>query len=162
MHKQRLFILIAAGVGLLGVLLPWATWKVAWMSGSVNGFSPWEGWATIAGLGAAAGILFKAEDRNTAIDAATKKIVLGGGAAAFLFPLIFIIRLSASSSGAMGSAMGFGIGVFLALLAGLAIVAIPFAIKADGEFEMPSKDSINKDIKEIKGEGATEEKKGEE
>ena len=150
MHKQRLFILIAVGVGILGMLLPWASVKLGFLgSYSQNGFgSGWTGWGTLAALGAAAGILFKAPDRNTPIDADTKKVVLGGGAGATLLPIIFIIIIKASS---YGSAYGLGIGVFLCILAGIGIMAIPFAIKADGEFEMPSKDSISKDIDEIKG-----------
>lgn len=56
-----------------------------------------------------------------------------------LFELFISIGLSFSS-----------FGVYLALLAGLGILAVPFVIKDSGEFEMPTTDSIKDEFNEMK------------
>jgi hypothetical protein len=145
MHKQKLAVLIAAGVGILGLVLTWFSVDAGFFSYSQNGFSSgWTGWGTLAALGTGAGILFKAEDKNAAIDADTKKIVMGAGAGALLLPIIAIVIVK---SNALGGAIDLGIGLFICMIAGAGMLAIPLAMKADGSFEMPTKDSIQADIK---------------
>ena len=140
MHKQRIGVLAAAGLCLVGMVLPWTSLFIF----SVSGFGfGWMGWGTLAGIGAAAGIVFKATDKKLPMDATEKKVVLGGGAAAALFPIIAIITLL--SNGAPT-----GIGVFLSLIGGIAILAMQFIVKESGDVSMPTKDSIKEDINEIK------------
>ncbi|MBD3638185.1 MAG: hypothetical protein HUJ25_12605 [Crocinitomicaceae bacterium] len=145
MHKQKLIVLIAAGVGIVGIILPWASANLGFFGNySQNGFnSGWTGYATLASLAAAAGILFKESDNASAITAETRKIVAGAGVGAIIFPILFIIILKAQQGGQFVS---LGFGVFLCLLAGIAIAVVPFAIKGDGSFEMPTKDSIKADL----------------
>ena len=149
MHKQRIFILVAAGVGLLGCLLPWQTISAGFFgSVSANAFgSGWVGYATLAGIAAAAGVMFKDSDKTTVVPADTRKIVLGGGAAVVLFSLIAVIIISSGATGAYGFGVSVGIGPFLTLIAGVGILGVPFAIKGDGSFKMPTKDSIKDDMK---------------
>lgn len=149
MHKQRIFILVAAGVGLLGCLLPWQVASAGFFGTiSANAFSSgWVGYGTLAGVAAAAGIMFKDADKTAVIPAATRNIVLAAGGAVFLFSLIGIIIISSSSSGAYGFGVSMGMGPILSLIGGVGILGVPFAIKGDGSFKMPTKDSIKEDMK---------------
>lgn len=140
MHKQRIAILAAAGLGLLGMILPWASiWII-----SQNGFnSGWAGWGTLAGLGGAIGIVLKDADKKLPLDAQGKKLIMGCGGAAAFCSLMAMIIFKANGMGVIT----LGIGVFICLLAGAAILAIPFVIKGDGNMSMPTKDSIKDDLK---------------
>ncbi|MBI3133126.1 MAG: hypothetical protein HYZ14_00480 [Bacteroidetes bacterium] len=135
-----MFILIAAGVGLLGMIMPWASVWIVSQNGFNSGFA---GWATLAGFGAAAGITFKAEDKNQPLDSSSKKVVMGGGAAAAFFSLLAMILLKSQG----GGYLTLGTGVFLCFIAGAAVLAIPFIIKGDGNMQMPTKDSIKDELK---------------
>ena len=145
MNKQKIIILAAAAVGIVGILLPWASVSLGFLgSYSQNGFnSGWTGYATLASILAAGGILFKDSDRNAPITADMKKIVAGAGGGAVLFSLLFMIIIKSSKGGGL---IDLGLGVFLCIIAGIALLVIPFAIKGDGSFEMPSKDSIKADL----------------
>ena len=139
MHKQRLIILIAAGVGLLGMVMPWATVWILSQNGFNSGFA---GWGTLAGLGAAAGITFKADDKKLPLDSTSKKEVMGGGAAAVIFPIIAMILLKSEG----GIYLTLGMGVYLCCIAGALVLAVPFVIKGDGSTQMPTKDSIKDEV----------------
>jgi len=145
MHKQKMAVLAAAGLGIIGLLMPWfkmysgSVFGVTIPGVSINGFQAgFTGWMTFLGIVAAAGILFKESDKKAAIDSFSRKIVLAGGAAVVVFTLLAII---------VGYRSG---GVFVSFLAGAAIIAVPFVIKDSGEFEMPTKESITDDFNEIK------------
>lgn len=144
MHKQRLFILVAAGIGIVGLLLTWFSIDAGFFSYSQNGFSSgWTGWGTLAAIGGAAGLVFKADDKNVELDAQTKKMVAGAGAGALVLPLLAIIIVKMQTG---GNFVDLGLGLFICMLSGLAIAALPFAIKGDGEFEMPNKETIKADL----------------
>lgn len=149
MHKQRLFILIAAAVGLVGCILPWQSVSMGFLGTvSANAFnSGWAGYGTLAGIIGAGAVIFKDKDRSQVVAPDTKKIVLGAAGAAALFSLLAIVIIASGSAGYMGIGVSLGIGPFFTLIAGAAIAAIPFAIKGDGNFQMPTKDSIKDDLK---------------
>lgn len=144
MHKQRLFIAIAGAVGVIAAFLPWisatmpffGTVSVSGISGMVG-----DGWITLGLSGAAAGLAIAKGDKTQELDAQMKKIIggLGAGIAGYLLFFMFIR--------AQGGLSVMGMGVWLTLLAGLVVMAIPFVIKGDGGFEMPNKDTIKEDLK---------------
>lgn len=144
MHKQRLAVMIAAGVGVLSTFLPWVSVSMGFLGNyTASGLSlGWPGYLTFLGCAAAGVFAFLGDDRNAPIDSAFVKFVAIAGAVPFLVVLLNVIR--AVSSG------GLGFGIWLALLASLAIVAVPFVIKDSGEFSMPTKDSIKDEFNEIK------------
>lgn len=146
MHKQKLFVIIAAGLGVVGVLLPWFSCSGWGSTESTNGFSYWPGYATLAACGAAIGLLFKDPDKNAAIAADVKKMVIGGGAGAVLFPLVFILINIGKTGSVLGFSCGFGLGPWLSMIGGLGVLVVLFAMKSDGSFEMPTADSIKADI----------------
>jgi peptidoglycan/LPS O-acetylase OafA/YrhL len=144
MHKQRLFILIASGAGVLGLLLTWFSIDSGFFSYSQNGFSSgWTGWGTLLAIGAAAGLIFKTDDKNLVLDSQTKKMVAGAGLAVIVLPLLAILVVKMQTGGQF---INLGMGLFICMLSGLAIAALPFAIKEDGSFEMPNKETIKSDL----------------
>ena len=149
MHKQRIFILVAAGLGLIGLILPWQTFSVGWLgSGSANALnSGWFGYCTLAGIIGGAAVIFKDSDKNVVLPADTKKLVMAGGGAAALFSLLGIIIIGSNSAAYFGASVSLGVGPFVTLISGVGILGIPFAIKGDGSFQMPTKDSIKDELK---------------
>ncbi|MCB9223029.1 MAG: hypothetical protein R2780_11305 [Crocinitomicaceae bacterium] len=143
MHKQRLFVIIAAAIGILSAFLPWISINLGFLGKmSISGVSGavGDGWATLALAAAAGGFAFTQGERSAELDAKNKKIVAGLGGAIVGYILFFVFVRAQGGFGAMGY------GVWLTLLSGLGVLAVPFVIKGDGGFEMPTKDSIKADI----------------
>lgn len=141
MHKQRLFVVVAGAIGIIAAFLPWASADLGpFGSISVSGTDGGDGWILIGLCAAAVGLAVSQGDRNAELPANMKKAVAGVGAAATALMLYEVIDV-------MGTAMvSGGIGLWLGLLGGLGVVAVPFIIKGDGNFEMPNKDTIKADL----------------
>jgi hypothetical protein len=142
MHKQRLAVIIAAALGVVSAFMPWAKVAFFGMSVSAKGTDGGDGFLTIA-LFAVAGIFaFLGTDRTKAIDASKVKVVAIMGAIItgfMLLELLFFIGFSYS-----------GIGVYLSLIAGFGVLAIPFVIKDTGEISMPTADSVKDEFNEMR------------
>lgn len=123
-HKQKLYSLILAGVGLVSMLLPWFSVKAS-MGGfggygvSKNGFGSW-GLLVLIGIGVVAAACFMG-DKSKEFDEMGKKLALGGFGAMAGGALIYLIRILT-----VGGSKGFGgmvkaspgIGLILGLVAG--------------------------------------------
>lgn len=154
MHKQRLAVVIAAGLGVISTFLPW-------MKGSINFFGQ-SSTVSYSGIGTLMGILvFLAcggaialsfiGDREKAIDADKVKFVAIAGAVAFLCALLFLVGNIGDTGGVSGfGGVSLGFGLYIAMLAGLAVLAVPFVVKDSGEISMPSKDSIKDEFNNMK------------
>lgn len=121
LHKQKMYSLILAGVGLISLILPWVSAKVKGFGSiggaSHNGFGSW-GILVLIGVGAAVASCFLG-DKTQAYDENSKKIALGGFGAMAGGALIYLIRiLTAGGGGAFGVSLSPGIGLFLGLAAG--------------------------------------------
>jgi len=138
MHKQRLFIVIAAVVGIVSAFLPWARVSMFGMSVSATGMDGGDGWLSLGLFAAAAGLAFTSGNRNLVLEGSMKKAVAGIGAAVTAFMLfeLFYIGFSWAS-----------FGVYFSILAGAAVMASPFVVKGDGSMSMPTSDSIKNDMK---------------
>ncbi|HIP36210.1 MAG TPA: hypothetical protein EYG85_05095 [Crocinitomix sp.] len=147
MNKQRIIVLIAAGIGALSCFLTWATVGISFFRMSINGVkSGWEG--KIALLGFILAIIFAVlGDRNAPIEKDKKKFVMIGGIIGLAMTLLAMIGMSVQEGSSM---VTFGIGIYLSLLAGIAVTASPFVIKDSGEIEIPTKDELVDDLKEMK------------
>ncbi|MBM4402880.1 MAG: hypothetical protein FJ042_00590 [Candidatus Cloacimonetes bacterium] len=117
MHKQRLFIMIAAVVGAVAALLPWA---------SAFGFTV----SGISGDGILTLILFiiciallLIKDKSRTLSVPFNFIVAGAGGASGLVGLFDIYRMSELSLEIVG------IGLWLTLIAGIAVPVLVFVIK---------------------------------
>jgi hypothetical protein len=149
MHKQRLAVIIAAGLGVIASFMPWFTVVLPFFGKtSVTALAFWQGILFLLFCGAAGTFAFLGDKREGPIEAQNVKFVAGGGAGAFLMVLFVLLSGTGSAYGDVGGS--FGIGLWIGLLASLAIVAIPFVIKDSGEFSMPTKDSIKDEFNEIK------------
>lgn len=138
MHKQRLFIVIASAVGIVSAFLPWAKVSFLGFSTSASGIDGGDGWLSLALFAAAGGLTFVSGDRNTVLEGSIKKAVAGIGAGATGFMIIELLRIGFQFS---------SYGVYFSILAGVAIMAVPFVINKDGGFEKPTKDSIQEGLK---------------
>lgn len=142
MHKQRLAVVIAAGVGVLATFLPWARISFFGMSVSASGAQGFEGWLSLLMCAGAGALAFMGDYQKTPIESSKVKFVSLIGAAVTLLmfiELFFVIGLSVSS-----------IGVYLALLAGICILAIPFVVKDNGDISMPNKQSITDEFNQMR------------
>lgn len=113
-HKQKLYALIAAAVGLVALILPWATVSIGgYGGGSVNGFHG-EGFITLLGVGAVAAASFMG-DKTKPYDGNTKNIALGGFGGIIAGALIAFINVSGKGGGIVKP----GFGIYIAILAGV-------------------------------------------
>jgi len=120
MSKQRLAIMIAGAVGIIAIFLPWAS--VAGFSG--NGMDGGDGWITLAGFAAAIGLCFVG-DQSEVVDAKFKWGIVAAGAACAVVGLINLISVL-SEPAVFGVSLSPGIGLFLTLIAGVAVAALGF------------------------------------
>ncbi len=127
-NKQRLYILIAAAIGVISTFLPWAKVSLLGFSQSVSGLEA-GGWITLLLYGGA-GVLAVLGDRNELMTKKNRTIVLILSGLGALFSLIKIIQISSEDL------ISLSFGVLLALLAGLALVAIYFVVKGDGSIDV--------------------------
>lgn len=143
MHKQRLAVIIAAGLGLVSLFLPWASLSMFGVSYSVNGLQAGgPGYIMLVVFVVAGVFAFLGDDRTAPIDASKVKIVAGVAALGVLMMLYQLL-----------AGIGFsyaGLGAYLAFIAALAVLAVPFVIKDSGAIEMPTADSIKDEFNEIK------------
>jgi hypothetical protein len=134
MHKQRIAILLIAAAGMAGTFLPWLTFGGLFSGLSVHAVA-WPGWITLA-LFAVAAILALVGDRQ--------KSWQGGGFIAFTIPALlasalgiyhivdlYVKRSSPSASGEINlfALANPGVGLYLVAAAGIALVAVGFALQ---------------------------------
>lgn len=111
-HKQKLYCLIFAGVGLIALLLPWISVSFGFMGGfSENGFHGTGIISLIGVLGVAAACLLG--DKALPFDDQFKKVALGSFGAILLGALILFFR--ALANGGLGA---LGIGLWLTIIVG--------------------------------------------
>lgn len=144
-NKQRLFIVIAAGIGVLSTFLPWAKVSLFGISDTASGFST-GGWLSML-LYAGAGILAFLDDKTQGLAKKRMTLMFVLSVLGTLFTLFKIIQISSES---MVSA---SIGVYLAFLAGLALVAIYFFVNSKGEINKTPKkvdfNELKEDLKDL-------------
>jgi hypothetical protein len=123
-HKQKLYALIAAGIGIIAMFLPW--WKISigfggfgGMSTSVNGM---RDLGILAFLGfAGAGVLIFLGDKTKPFEGQFKMIAAGCFAGAALFTLIQFLRQTQFAS----------FGIWLSLLSGIAGAVIVYVLRPE-------------------------------
>ena len=123
-HKQKLYSLIIAGVGLISLFLNW--WSIGYggYSAGTNCLKSW-GLISLLGVGAVAAACFMG-DKTKQFDANSKKIAMGGFGAMAVGALLFFLRIN-SLGGGIGSVKS-GLGLWLCLAAGLAGLAFVFGL----------------------------------
>ena len=137
MEKNRLFILISAGVAILGSLLPWASINAgSFGSYSVNGYQG-DGWFVI--IAAIVSIVLAClNNMNKAMSKGFSIGVIVAGAIATLVTLnsLFNVNKYMSNFGGYGISIGFGL--ILALLASIALVVTGLLAMSGGKITKES------------------------
>ncbi|MFI5130823.1 MAG: hypothetical protein ACHQFX_12555 [Chitinophagales bacterium] len=124
LHKQKLYALIAAALGLISMFLPW--WKLSFggFGGlgaySVNGMHD-LGIISFFGFIGAGILTFVMGDKTKPFEGQAKMIVAACFASAGLFALIQFLRQTSYTS----------LGIYLAILAGVAGAAIVYVVKPE-------------------------------
>lgn len=128
---QRKAILISSVIGIIALFLPWATVSMMGMSDSVNGFRSWGILVFFAFV--AAVIISLMGDQSRKLDKKMWLAVLIAGTAALLFTIISFGSAS-NNFGGMGLVdAGNGIGIWLALLASIAVLVSAWYYKNPGD-----------------------------
>ena len=137
MKKNRLYILISAGVAILGSLLPWASLNAgAFGSYSVNGYQG-DGWFVI--IAAIVSIVLAClNNMNKAMPKGFSIGVIVAGAIATLVTLnsLFNVNKYMSNFGGYGISIGFGL--ILAILASIALVVTGLLAMSGGKITKES------------------------
>ena len=137
MEKNRLFILISAGVAILGSLLPWASLNAgSFGSYSVNGYQG-DGWFVI--IAAIVSIVLAClNNMNKAMSKGFSIGVIVAGAIATLVTLnsLFNVNKYMSNFGGYGISIGFGL--ILAILASIALVVTGLLAMSGGKITKES------------------------
>ncbi len=119
-HKQKLYALIIAAVGVISVFLPW--WKISFMGfgGSVSGMRD-LGIITFLGFVGAGVATFLDKEKEKPYSNQFKLITAGCFAGAALFALIQFLRVSDFTS----------YGLWLAIATGIAGAVIVYVLKPE-------------------------------
>lgn len=137
MEKNRLYILISAGVAILGSLLPWASLNAgSFGSYSVNGYQG-DGWFVI--IAAIVSIVLAClNNMNKAMPKGFAIGVIVAGAIATLVTLnsLFNVNKYMSNFGGYGISIGFGL--ILAILASIALVVTGLLAMSGGKITKES------------------------
>jgi hypothetical protein len=124
-HKRKLYSLIAAGVALVSLLLPWISISFLGASQSWNGLRNW-GILSLVGIGGVVALSFvdnKTEDYTPEY----KKYVMICFGAIAAGALLFFLRKN-SVVGGFDNLVNAGIGLWLCLVAGLAGLALNYGL----------------------------------
>ena len=138
MEKNRLFILISAGVAILGSLLPWASLNAgAFGSYSVHGFNG-DGWFVI--IAAIVSIVLTCLNNvNKPMPKGFTIGVIVAGAISTLVTLINLFSINKYVTHIGGYGVSIGFGLILSLLASIALVVTGLLAMSGGKI---TKDSL--------------------
>ena len=138
MEKNRLFILISAGVAILGSLLPWATLNAgAFGSYSVHGFNG-DGWFVI--IAAIVSIFLTCLNNvNKPMPKGFAIGVIVAGAISTLVTLVNLFSINKYVTHIGGYGVSIGFGLILSLLASIALVVTGLLAMSGGKI---TKDSL--------------------
>ena len=150
MEKNRLFILISAGVAILGSLLPWATLNAgAFGSYSVHGFNG-DGWFVI--IAAIVSIVLTCLNNvNKPMPKGFTIGVIVAGAISTLVTLINLFSINKYVTHIGGYGVSIGFGLILSLLASIALVVTGLLAMSGGKITKDSLAESGKDFAQTVG-----------
>jgi hypothetical protein len=120
LHKQKLYALIIAGIGVIAMFLPWYRISFGFISSSINGFHG-VGIIVFLAFAGAAALVFLGGDKTKPFEGQFKMIAAACFAGAALFTLIQFISQTHFTS----------FGMWLSLLAGIAGAALVYVLKPE-------------------------------
>jgi hypothetical protein len=136
LNKQRKFVLIAAVVGIISIFLPWIAVSGLGLSISENGF---HSYGVMVFIGFIVGaVLTIMGDQTKPLDKTMWFVELIAGAIALIFTVLFMSTLS----GAEGVGAGYGIGLWLSILASIGALASAWLLRSPGDNLQDSFESL--------------------
>jgi len=146
MNTQRKFMIIAAGVGLIAMFLPWIKISMFGFGSSINGFH--DTGILVFLCFAACGVIAFLGDQETALSKTMwMASLIAGGLAALLMVIFFLRALDAISY--------ISYGFYLALLAALGLLFAVYQYRAAGYNVKDGFDSLKDDINKKTDSGNT-------
>ena len=124
-HKQKLYSLIAAGVALVSLLLPWVSIDFLGASQSWNGLRNWGILSLIGVAGVIALTLTGKKEEDYSVE--YKKYIMIAFGAVAAGAILFFLRKN-SVAGGFDNLVKTGIGLWLCLIAGLAGLALSYGL----------------------------------
>jgi heme/copper-type cytochrome/quinol oxidase subunit 4 len=109
LHQQKLYALIMGAIGLLGMILPWATSPGfgGFGGSSTNGF---QGWGILSLFGVIAILVSSLmNDKTQPYDQNMRYVAIGGFAALTLGAFIYFMQISGNRGGMVGLKSGIGL-----------------------------------------------------
>lgn len=135
LHKQRLYVMAAALLGVIAMILPWV--KVPFL-GSVNGL---RGNGIIVFLGfIAAGVLAFMGDQKLPLPKSAWLGVLGAGALCALFWLINLLRIPS------GGMKFIAIGFWICIIAAIGVIGAAYMFRGAGQDLKQSLNEMKKNV----------------
>lgn len=148
LHKQRKFILIAAAAGIIAVFLPWISITVGMFgyseTHSTNGFRSYGIVVFLSFI--VAGIAAFLGNQTAALEKTNWLVALVAGAAALLFTVIFMLSGSDATGGFGLADAHFGFGLWIALVASIAVILFGWMYRNPENNLKESFESIKKTI----------------
>ena len=151
MHRQRKLLLIAAAIGFISVFLPWVRMDVGgFLQGmgvdtSVNGFRSVGILVFLCFL--VTGVLSITGNQQARLEKTPWMIALGAGVVALLGAIGFLVGAKNNMKMGMGLVDTIpGIGIWLAMLSSIFIVAVAWLLKATGQTLADGLTSVKKNI----------------
>jgi hypothetical protein len=125
LHKHKLYSLIAAGIALVALLLPWVSISFLGVSQSWNGLRGW-GLLSLVGVLAVGALSFMGNKPDNYTSEYKKYVMIAFGAVA-VGAVLFFLRKS-SVAGGYNNLVKTGIGLWICLIAGLAGLAFNYGL----------------------------------
>jgi hypothetical protein len=152
-HKQRKFILIIAAIGAISIFLPWFTISAEGLgvriSESQNGF---HGTGVLVFLAFIAGIILAlVGDQSRVMEATIWTATLLAGAVALLFVVINLARTPDSGDGFGFAQAGPGFGIWISLVASVAMPLSAWLQRSPGDTLKGGFDSLKRDLANLSG-----------
>lgn len=154
LNQQRLFIIIAASLGILSVFLPWSEINIGKTMGidmggfggqSANGFSSLWGMLTFLCF-AACIVISVIGNKTELLERKPWSLIIASGGAAFLFTVISILLKPNVNHPVMNIESSVGMGVWMSLIAAAGIVGVSWHFKKPEDSLADGFDTLKKEI----------------
>ena len=130
MNKQRVSVLLAAGAGIVGTLMPWVTVSMLGISQSENGLGTGDG-KIIIGLFGIACLLSLLGDWSFGVEGGARIGAIVLGLVGAIIALMDINNFH-EKVGGMGGLASIGFGLYLIVIAGVLLPILAFAVPSQG------------------------------
>ena len=127
MNKQRVSVLLAAGAGIVGTLMPWVTVSMLGISQSENGLGTGDGKIIIVLFGIAC-LVSLLGDWRFGVEGGARIGAIVLGLAGAIIAIMDINNFHTKIGGGGGGMISIGFGLYLIVIAGFLLPILAFAV----------------------------------